>query len=628
MSTAAPTIAILDVVIGRTGTLKTTILTGKGRRDLEEVAQLDSSTFPCHASSLVEGAELRPVSEFKLKRCSGLPRRALSMESQALPLKNHDRKFARLACLEMFISFPGRSCLATPRVGVVRAVGVPALFSSSAVRSTPTAVAIENFPVRRTAAVPGRDAPWRSIEIRERETKGSPYLSSRAPLTAPGKSGPRGSAEGGNRASRAPVPPAARTTTPQLSSAGTTLRVESFRRSARKNGRSSRRWPLARGTIPPSPGGGRDRRRRLCRTESLPPRLILAVRFHENRQLVESEVTRNRQLPDLPQTASLLTLASQRQSKVGYLEPKLLRCTRTHSTDINPIRFQSRVGRGGQKIQMMMQPRDNKRARLLSAALDVLGNDLLVRCASYLGADGLAQLGRTSARFGLPQAGQQRSLANEAARQRFRQSATDEDMSRLPKYDEESDVALLRALGQLRRPLCFDKLEGNCFSPQEHPARVTHTGRPGWSTAVSGHEMRGGRHFVEFEINHDEQSSHIYLGVIRPVSLTDGIDLEADWEGHVSPVLVSSSFKPAVAEKLRSQRTAKWGVSDVHCCSYYCNSGRCYWTDWNTEDNYSGWQGQEGFRGSGTIGLLLDLDEGTLSVFKDGRRLGVMKEGL
>jgi len=28
-----------------------------------------------------------------------------------------------------------------------------------------------------------------------------------------------------------------------------------------------------------------------------------------------------------------------------------------------------------------------------------------------------------------------------------------------------------------------------------------------------------------------------------------------------------------------------------------------------------------------TVGLLLDLDNGTLSVFKDGRELGVMKEG-
>ena len=126
---------------------------------------------------------------------------------------------------------------------------------------------------------------------------------------------------------------------------------------------------------------------------------------------------------------------------------------------------------------MMMLPRDNKRARLLpSLTLDVLGNDLLVRCASYLDADGLAQLGRTSARFGIPQAGQQRSLANEAARQRFRQSATDEERSRLPKYGDESDVGLYRALEQLRQPLCFDKLVGDGLSPQEHSATVTHTG--------------------------------------------------------------------------------------------------------------------------------------------------------
>ena len=82
-------------------------------------------------------------------------------------------------------------------------------------------------------------------------------------------------------------------------------------------------------------------------------------------------------------------------------------------------------------------------ARLLpSAALGTLDDDLLIRCASYLDADGLAQLGRTSARFGIPQAGQQRSLANEAAHQRFRQSATDEEGKCLPKHDDESDMIL------------------------------------------------------------------------------------------------------------------------------------------------------------------------------------------
>ena len=95
----------------------------------------------------------------------------------------------------------------------------------------------------------------------------------------------------------------------------------------------------------------------------------------------------------------------------------------------------------------MMQPRDSKRVRLLpSATLDTLGNDLVIRCASYLDADGLARLGRTSAKFGIPQAGQERSLANEAARQRFRQSATDEERSRLPKYSDEPDIGLCRAL--------------------------------------------------------------------------------------------------------------------------------------------------------------------------------------
>ena len=283
-----------------------------------------------------------------------------------------------------------------------------------------------------------------------------------------------------------------------------------------------------------------------------------------------------------------------------------------------------------------MQPRDNKRARLLpSATLGTLDDDLLIRCASYLNANGLAQLGRTSARFGISQSVQQRSLVNETARQRFLQIATDEERSRLPKYDDESDIGLYRALALSRLSLCFDALVGYGFSPQEHPASVRHRGRGVWSTAMSGHVMRGGRHFVEFAIaNHVQSGQNICLGVIRPVSLTNSIDLEADWEGTVNPLNVSSSFKPAVAIKLRNQRTAKWRGRDsnVHCCAYYCGNGRCIWTDWHTHWNdvgrHSDWQGSESLEGSGTVGLLLDLGEGTLSVFKNGRHLGVMKDGL
>ena len=283
-----------------------------------------------------------------------------------------------------------------------------------------------------------------------------------------------------------------------------------------------------------------------------------------------------------------------------------------------------------------MQTRDNKRARLSpSAPLDVLDSDLLIRCASYLDADELAQLGRTSARFGIPQAGHQRSLVNEAAHQQFQKSATDEERSCLPKSDGESDIGLYRALDLLRKPLRFDELVGNGFGTPENQASVTSAGR-GFSTAMSnamsGHAMRGGRHFVEFSIASSSSMPLVFLGVIRPVSLTDGIDLEADWNEQVNPVAVSSRYKSPqakkLAEKLRSQRTAKWKDSNVHCCTYYCADGDCCWTDWNNVQDYSDWQGSQGLGGSGRIGLLLDLTEGTLSVFNNGRRLGVMKDGL
>ncbi|EJK64715.1 hypothetical protein THAOC_14524 [Thalassiosira oceanica] len=224
--------------------------------------------------------------------------------------------------------------------------------------------------------------------------------------------------------------------------------------------------------------------------------------------------------------------ATKKQGWISSAEAPALTRTRTHNTGTNPIvLIQSRL----------------ERSKDTSAGDDA--DDAAPRQQT-------GPLGRTSARFGIPQAGQQRSLANESAQQRFRESAADEERSRLPKYDDESDVGLLRELDQ-------------------------------------------------------------------PVSLT-----EAEWEGWVNPLSVSSSFRPEVAGKLRSQRTNKWGESNVHCCVYDCYIGRCIWTDWNIAYFSSDWQGQEGLPGSGTIGMLLDLDEGTLSVFKNGRSLGVMKEGL
>jgi len=65
--------------------------------------------------------------------------------------------------------------------------------------------------------------------------------------------------------------------------------------------------------------------------------------------------------------------------------------------------------------------------------------------------------------------------------------------------------------------------------------------------------------------------------------------------------------------------------------------GNAFFANWNDEDKDEGdewegdeWEGMEPARlvDNLSVGLLLDLDAGTLSVFKDGMNLGVMKEGL
>lgn len=50
--------------------------------------------------------------------------------------------------------------------------------------------------------------------------------------------------------------------------------------------------------------------------------------------------------------------------------------------------------------------------------------------------------------------------------------------------------------------------------------------------------------------------------------------------------------------------------------------------DWSAPPTVAVWGGQEGIAGGDVIGLLLDLDQGTLTVYINGRKLGVMKDGL
>lgn len=86
--------------------------------------------------------------------------------------------------------------------------------------------------------------------------------------------------------------------------------------------------------------------------------------------------------------------------------------------------------------------------------------------------------------------------------------------------------------------------------------------------------------------------------------------------------------------KLLAEHTDRWGESNKHWCAYSSHNGLRYSADW---ENLPGID-EEWDSGAGLatvlpgerakVGLLLDLDEGTLTVYKDGRRLGVIQDGL
>ena len=69
--------------------------------------------------------------------------------------------------------------------------------------------------------------------------------------------------------------------------------------------------------------------------------------------------------------------------------------------------------------------------------------------------------------------------------------------------------------------------------------------------------------------------------------------------------------------------------NSINCCMYSSYSGNCLSSGWEEETfDREQWDGMEILSSPFKVGMLLDLDEGTLSVYVNGRKLGVMKRGL
>ena len=252
-----------------------------------------------------------------------------------------------------------------------------------------------------------------------------------------------------------------------------------------------------------------------------------------------------------------------------------------------------------------------------------LDSSLVTNILILLPPTDLVNAGLASRRFGLIQDGRLRSLANEAARQLFLGTSTADERSALPQYDGESDIARLHQLYLLRAQLLFSQLIGKQirYASAESKSSVSKKGYGGDSCALSDHVMRRGRHFAKFIISREKYGVYlIHVGVIRPLPGWDKKELD-----EFDPIHVNSYH--SISRELLAERTERWGANNVNSCSYRCRDGRCWSSSWVDYDNEV-WEGQELLDEDRTVGLLLDLDDGTLSLYKNGRRLGVMKSGL
>ena len=233
---------------------------------------------------------------------------------------------------------------------------------------------------------------------------------------------------------------------------------------------------------------------------------------------------------------------------------------------------------------------------------DGITDDMLLHIASFLPiARDLVCLGLTNTRFAAkiiaaPRVGQLEggaaaapemlSFVEEAARL-WAAGCSEQERGWVPRRDVESWLGLMNEVGLLRVPLVFGRAHAD-FTLFENGVVATNSAVGGrWRTAANKVVMRSGRHFAHFTL---VAGNIMTFGVIRP-----GWNVEGDED----------------ADEV-----------DGHCFYWTLNGGR-----------YPGdieWEGRQPAREQGDhIGMLLDLDQGSMTVWKNDVRLGVMvAEGL
>ena len=252
--------------------------------------------------------------------------------------------------------------------------------------------------------------------------------------------------------------------------------------------------------------------------------------------------------------------------------------------------------------------------------MDSLDNDIIIHFASYLCSKDLVSLALTCRRFDY--AGQHDtglSLMEDTAHQII-SKAKEHEKEALPRMADQSYIELYSELEKLRAPRVFDHLIGTrLFYVNDDKSHIKIVGEGTqshkYNTAISNHVMRAGRHYATFT---KEGEWFVRIGIVRPLLnfykkrlySFDPLDEEHfGWRDHGSKIKVNYC-------------SLMVGSRDFH------NRGRCYWSNWVHPYKINNWVGREEFENGDEIGMLLDLDADTLCIYKNGRRLGILKDGL
>jgi hypothetical protein len=236
----------------------------------------------------------------------------------------------------------------------------------------------------------------------------------------------------------------------------------------------------------------------------------------------------------------------------------------------------------------------------------LFNSDSLFKIASYLPAVDLLSMLLTCKRFSSSDNGGSLSLIEEIARRVVHELAT--------KEERPGEGWLGHYHHYLLSSLTFDQLVGEVrHVVGNNKTCVASSDNPGyWSTAFSNNIMKTGKHYVTFI---GAYSTYL-AGVMRPgkaLQEAEGSALRGSFFQHFN------------------QSTNHDTNNNIQCCIYHSSGGNCLSSDWRGEKgncSVETWDGMEAVEGYDKLGMLLDLDEGTLSVYRNGRKLGVMKRGL